>query len=88
MGRVAGADVVEDALTEDVPSSIVGYQKLRGAYTWSMAKTVLGRQPSAGDCSWNPSFVPLLRRFAWEKSQKNRQKMENKCAYLGGLFCR
>lgn len=30
MGRVADADVVEDALIEDVPSSIVGYQKLRG----------------------------------------------------------
>ena len=29
MGRVADADVVEDGLTEDVPSSMVGYQKSR-----------------------------------------------------------
>ena len=30
MGRVAEADVVEDGLTEDVPSSMIGHQKLRG----------------------------------------------------------
>ena len=31
MGRVAETDVVEDGLTEDVPSSMVGCKKLRGA---------------------------------------------------------
>ena len=29
VGRVADTDVVEDGLTEDVPSSMVGYEKLR-----------------------------------------------------------
>ena len=46
VGRVADADVVEDGLTEDVPSSMVEYSKLQGGScgVWSRTKSVFGKR--------------------------------------------
>ena len=78
MGRVADADVVEDGLTEDVPSSMVGYQRVeRGTCMWSRTKTVLGRSPSGGCFKRYPSLIRFLRIFAWKviKKIENKQRI-------------
>jgi len=74
--RVADADVVEDGLTEDVPSSMVGYQKLRGG------ALVRGQEPRLfweGDrvagAMWAASvLVIFLRRL----ERKGRRKIDRK----------
>lgn len=75
MGRVAGADVVEDGLTEDVPSSMVGYQKLRG----ELVCVVKNQDRIGKEAEWrvlrpHPSLVCFLRIFTW----KILLKIENK----------
>ena len=46
VGRVAGGDVVEDGLTEDVPSSMLDKQRLGGQLYVVRGKTVLGKRPN------------------------------------------
>lgn len=64
VGRVADADVVEDGLIEDVPSSIVGYQKLRGALVCGQEPRPYregGRQVGVSNiANPSPAFIQFL----------------------------
>jgi hypothetical protein len=77
VGRVANADVVEDGLTEDVPSSMVNNQKSRRHLYVVKSQDRFGKvtaggyivvtiRPSSGFC--------ILHG---KKRRKNLQKMEN-----------
>lgn len=58
MGRVADADVVEDGLTEDVPSSMVGYQKSRRHLYVVKSQDHFGKATGGRDAMRLPSVPP------------------------------
>jgi hypothetical protein len=81
VGRVAEADVVEDGLTEDVPSSMIEHQKLRTCVCGQETRPFMeGGLAVVSAFLATPALPQFSAYFRMKKSQRNNIKTENICS--------